>query len=133
MNNYIIENTRCVVSGDALDGKVIAEIQYDFGSGSSYLTLVDVDGIPNLYKSTSSLFNTIVNDDFSPDDLDRFFIDTGDYDDITMNNDQDWYDIYRCLVYMVHCSEEDLNVFMNKAKGKHVNEVVIPEDLGIDE
>ena len=47
MRRFFIEEAKCEVAGGALSSRVIATVKYKEDGKDQWLSLVDVDGIPN--------------------------------------------------------------------------------------
>ena len=118
---------------------VVGEVKIKVNDEIIFYTLVEVCGLPNFYKTDESYFEKHIKMDIDDDDIEEIsnhFVETGDYDEIEKNKDQEWYDIYRYLVYIVRSDYETCDQFIEETKGKYIDEISIPdyvEDYDLDE
>ena len=133
MARYFIKNARFGADkgGSAcgpMCGPVVAEIEVKSDDGEIfYMSLAEVDGIPNFFKSEKPMFEMHL--DSENDDVAYFtehFIDTGDYFDIYRYNDDEFFPIYRYLMYLVR-SNDNLDEFVENSTEKYLDEITVPK------
>lgn len=64
MKRYFIETVKCdVMTGGIacgpIGGEVVASVRFNDGSASQWISLVEVDGIPNLYLTDKADYSRI--------------------------------------------------------------------------
>ena len=127
MARYFIEDVNCGVTEGGMacgpvDGSVIAEVKVKTDANETfYISLAEVIGVPNFFKTDRSTFNEQMQDDL-PEELVEYlnshlmgFI---DYVDIYGNPDMEYRDLLRYISYIVRSSWEECKPFMEATKGK---------------
>lgn len=136
MARYFIESVKCGVGegGSAcgpMDGPVVAEVKVKSDENEEfYMSLAEVDGIPNFAKTAESTYDNQVNMDFDDEAIEAFQkcqIDgIEDYYGIFDDKDSEWYQLYRYLIYIVRADWKECEKFQKKTKGKWLDEIEIP-------
>lgn len=133
MSRYLIEDIKYgeCEGGFAcgpVDGPIVAEAKIRTDAGEEfYLSLADVVGLPNFYKTPVTTFEQQLNmDEAIIDIMDAGFIETGDYDEIFEKRDPEWFQLYRYLIFFVSESEYECDKFAKLTVGKYIDEIEIP-------
>lgn len=135
MRRYFIMNAKAG-TGDygmacgPVPGPVVAEVMLKNEGGEEfYMSLAEVDGIPNVFKTDKSTYNEQLKFDMTDEYvewLNDCFVDTGEYEDIFTEKDEDWFDVYRYLIWLVRCAPEEEDPFIEGTKGCWTDEITIP-------
>lgn len=106
----------------------VAEMKVKMDDGKEvFFSLAEVVGLPNFYKTPVSTFEQqLVMDEDILDILDEGYIETGDYDEFFEKQDLEWFDICRCLIYLVRSSIYECEEFIELVVGKYIDEVEVP-------
>ena len=135
MKNYFIESVKCDVANGGMacgpvSGPVVAEaLVKDEENSSSYIGLVEVDGMPNFYQSESSYFDSLIDDDMPEESFEEFqshFIAEGMYEDLFEEPDEDMQDMFRYLIYIVRADWDECEKYIAGTTGKWLGEIEIP-------
>ena len=117
-------------SNEEIYGSIVSEVEIEEPNGNKfYVSLADVGGIPNFYKSDVSLYNihTDGNWETAADILNKYILDISDYEDVAGRQDDDLYIIYKYLIYSINISDDEVDQFVADTVQKNVDEIVIPE------
>lgn len=133
MKRYYIESVKSGIGEGGMacgpvSGPVVAEakIKTDLGE-VFYLSLAEVMGIPNFYKTEKSIYDILVNeDDDAIEAIQEKFVDTGDYNDIFKKQDEEWYQLYRFLIFIVRVDWEEFEKYNDAKVDKYIDEMYIP-------
>ncbi len=113
-----------------VSGPVVAEVQVRDEAGQEcFISLAEVDGIPNVFRTDRSTFReqlTFDMDDAMIEWLNDCYVDTGEYEEILTDPDPKWYDVYRYLIYLVRCDAGAERSFIDATKGCWTDEIRIP-------
>ena len=135
MARYFIESVQCGIGEGGMAcgpmfGPVLAEIKVRTdGDESFYLSLADVSDIPNFTKSPESTYESQLAADFSDEELERFhsyYLGLGDYYDIFEAVEDEYYPLYRSLIYLVKSDDESCRKFKEALEGRWIDEVDVP-------
>lgn len=131
MTRYFIESIKCdAKSMGPMPGVVVAEAYVRKEDGTHfYASLSEFDGMPNFFITDESTFDEQVDNTFDSDYADfltAHSIEVGEYSELHDYEDEEWYDLYRYLVYIVRADWDDCNSFMKKTEGKWLDEIDIP-------
>ena len=137
MKRYYIESVKSGIGEGGMacgpvSGPVVAEakIKTDLGE-VFYLSLAEVMGIPNFYKTEKSIYDILVNeDDDAIEAIQEKFVDTGDYNDIFKEQDEEWYQLYKYLIFIVSVQKKEFEKYKDVVEFKYVDSAV---DKYIDE
>ena len=130
MKNYTIENV--LVDGDRLDGGVvIAEARLrDHRDDIVYMSLSEIDGEPDFYLTDESTFEIQTegtgDDDFWDHMDDDCCMNAGSYEEIFEEQDPDWYDLYRYLIYIVRAERAEAERYIEQTRGQQLSKIFIP-------
>lgn len=116
-------------------GAIVAEAKVRNDAGESfYLSLADVCGLPNFYKTSESTFEKQLQmDEDLIEVLENTFIETGDYEEIFEKKDSEWFELYRYLIFFVSESEEACKELEKLTVGKYIDEIEVPmSDVEMD-
>ena len=135
MAKYVIESLQYGIGeGDYVCGTflgaIVAEAKIKADSGETFFwALAEWDGIPNFYKAPESLFSLLTKDDPEDEEIEFFngyCQDTGDYSEIYKQQDPEWFQLYRCLIYLVRSKDEVCKPFADSVIGKAIDEITVP-------
>lgn len=139
MARYKVVAARCEVGDGGMTpcgpifGPVIGEIHLQGDNGEDFfLCDAEVEGIPNIYKTPMSTIDDQLSASiFDNGEKEAFFhscyVDgTDDYEELLSNKEDEFYDAYRYLTYIVRASWEDTKAFIEKTAGKYLDEMDIP-------
>lgn len=131
MTRYYIETTKCGVDKVGMGcGAEIAETKVKTDNGDIfYMSLAEVDGLAHIYKSVESTYDFQINLDFDNESLKKFhesFILGGHYEEVLADEDAEFYQLYRYLIYVVRANWEDTAAFIEETSGKYLDEIEIP-------
>ena len=134
MTRYFIESAKYGVGEGGfacgpVEGPVVAEVKVKTENEEFYMTLAEIYGIPNFYKSNESVYDFLVDPDIDEEKIEvvnKNFIETGDYDEIFEKRDDEWFELYRYLIYVVRADYEECDEFIKVTTGKYIDEMDIP-------
>ena len=135
MTRYFIESVKCGAGEGGMacgpvSGPVVAEAKVRTDNGEEfYMSLAEMEGIPNFFKSPKSTYEYQMNDDMDEEALEEFqsyFIETGDYEEIFAQQDPEWLQLYRYLIYIVRSEWEECESYQRETEGKWLDEINIP-------
>ena len=114
-----------------MPGPDIAEAEIEDENGNVFwLCLAEVDGFPNFYRTDRSIFNLHMDImEISDDDIEYVndkWIPIEDYEEIFSNPDDELTELYRYLIWLIRCSEDDVRAFIEKTVGKLIGDFDIP-------
>ena len=136
MARYFIMNAKAGVGEGGMAcgpvaGPIVAEAELRNEAGQEFfISLAEVDGMPNFFKTGYSTFReqlTFDMDDEMLEMLERSYVDTGEYEEILTDPDPDWIDVYRYLMYLVRGDSGMEKVFIEATKGCWTDEIRIPK------
>lgn len=116
MARYFIMNVKAGageggVACGPVSGSIVVEVQLKDEAGQEcYVSLADVEGIANFFKTDMSTYKDQL--DFDMDDemiemLDEHCLVATEYKNIFQKPDPEWIDVYRYLIYLAHCYEDE--------------------------
>ena len=134
---YQIENARVeVLSGGPEPGIVVAELELlpQTAKGKPFfLTIDEVDGMPAIFKTETSVFDWFINEAEHESDLielqNKASLYEGEsYAELFENHEGiECYDGLRYLIYVTRAEWKNLKSFIKKTKGKLLSEIEIPK------
>ena len=147
MKRFFIEEAKCEVAGGALSSRVITTVKYKEDGKDQWLSLVDVDGIPNAYLSDKDIHGDIVKEDFEDEEFSEYMnehyimefdgIDMTDYSEMvtSMYDDPDVpaIPLIKYLVTLTLCDMDSVEDLIKMAAGKFADELSIPFDDVIED
>jgi len=88
-------------------------------------------GIPNIYRTPTSTIDDQINESiFDDGPRQEFFnsclLDTGEYWEMLQDKDNELYDAFCYLTYIVRSSWEDVEAFIASTIGEYLDEIDIP-------
>ena len=135
MARYFIESVKCGVGEGGMacgpvSGPIVAEAKVRTDNGDEfYMSLAEVEGIPNFFKSPRSTYELQVEEEMDDEELEEFqsyFVETGDYAEIFEDPDPEWFQLYRYLIYIVRADWDDCEKFQEETAGKWLDEIDVP-------
>jgi hypothetical protein len=134
---YQIVNARVeVLSGGPEPGIVVAELELlpQTAKGKPFfLTIDEVDGMPAIFKTETSVFDWFINEAEHESDLielqNKASLYEGEsYADFFENHKGiECYEGLRYLIYVMRAEWEDVEAFIKATKGKLLSEIEIPK------
>ncbi len=139
MSKYFIEEARCDIT-NSLFGNVVATIKFKEDDKTNWLSLVEVEGIPNCILTDKDMHEKFVREDLFDDEFTEFINDhtisdfngifLGEYTDIFCSIADDPENpavpLIRYLVALARCDTESEKSLIEMAEGKYVDELDIP-------
>lgn len=146
MKRYFIETVKCDVTTGGIacgpvGGEVVASVKFNDGSVSQWISLVEVEGIPNAFLTDKDIFDGLLSGDFEDqrftDYLNNHYLNdlngikiTGEYTDIFISLSEDLDNpavpFIRYLIALVRCEMDDVEELIEMATGRYVDELDIP-------
>ena len=145
MKRYLIEEAKCGITDGGMacgpvSGNVVASIKINDGSVTSWLTLVEVDGIVNLFMTDKDIYEETLQNDFSDEFLAYMnshaindvngLVFSDDYasafSSISDDPKNPAVPIVRYLITLVRCDMEETEGLIQMATGKYADELDIP-------
>ena len=145
MKRYLIEEAKCGITDGGVacgpvSGNVVASIKINDGTVTSWLTLVEVDGIVNLFMTDRDIYEEILQEDFS--DEFQAYLNSHAIDDVNgLEFSEDYSSAFssisddpenpavpvvRYLIALVRCDMEETEGLIQMATGKYADELDIP-------
>ena len=140
---YLIKNieygiTEGGVACGPIDGNIVATIEYQEDNKVSWLSLVEVFGMPEFYYSDENIFEELLkeSEDFI-DKADNLII--KEFNDIKLDEyeniieelkksvNEDDKSLIKLLIAVVRLDYENTNKLINAAIGKYTTEINIPK------
>lgn len=130
MNRLFIEAVRCDMEDDTMQMPAMAEAKVRMDSGEIfYMMLTELEGIPNFFRSPESIYDLYRDPDVDEEVLEglmKYFVDTGDYDEIFEVRDPEWLLLYRYLIYIIRTEKHIHEHFMHLTCGQWLDEIGVP-------
>ena len=131
---FYIESAKCGTGDEELywgpmEIPTVAEVKIKTECGEIfYMSLAEVVGLPNVYKTEKSVFDMQCKPDITDAEIDylnRHFIETGEYDEMLENKNHEWYPIFKYLTYLVQECGDESEEFIKNTTGKYLDEIHI--------
>lgn len=156
MGRYMVNDVKCGVADGGVacgpvSGAVNVSVNISDGEKNYWISSAEFEGIPNFYITDDDIFDGLMNP-FENDEFIEFmnesFVDEfegislGEYQDIfesiKENSGNPAVALIRYMILLTRCSMEELDAFLNMAKGKYIDDLEIPasdveEDWLMDE
>ncbi len=146
MKRYFIETAKCGITEGGMacgpvSGNVVVTVQFKEGATTQWLSLVEVEGIPNVYLSDKDIHEALVAEDFDDEEftayMDEHFINEfngiafdADYsttfESIADDPENPAVPLIRYLITLVRCSMDEVDDLIQIASGKYADELDIP-------
>lgn len=135
MKRYRVLEAKCGVGEGGfacgpVGGPVIAEIRLsDEDNSAFYLSLVEVDGVANWFRTDRSTIDELLsedNDESVFDYLNDNNLPLGEYGEVLDEKEDELYQAYRYLIYLVRCEMDEAEPFIQATAGKYLDEIEIP-------
>jgi len=129
MADYIIESIQYGIGEGAManhpdESVIVAEIRVNAGDKSFYLSLSELFGIPQIYKTNESAYLLLIND--NEEALEADPLDLGGYEEILSVTDDPLYPLYKLLIFLVRADWDDCEALKEKVLGHHLDVETIP-------
>ena len=134
MSKLMIEDARVEVVEAVGLSLVAGEICLRQPDGRNcYVTLEEFDGHPTFFCTEQSILQPLQKaEDEEDEDLmealhdGKYIIADGEYADIFAQPDRQWYQVFRYLIYLVRCENEEVQPFLDATVGRSFDEIDIP-------
>ena len=135
MKRYRVLEAKCGVGEGGfacgpVAGPVVAEIRLsDEDDSAFYLSLVEVDGIANWFRTDRSTIDELLsedNDESIFDYLNDNNLPLGEYGEVLDEKEDELYQAYRYLIYLVRCEMDETEPFIKATTGKYLDEIGVP-------
>ena len=137
MARYFIEEVKCDIGVGGMAcgpvaGPIVAEAKVREDNGESfYLSLAEVDGCPNFFKTEESTYDMQVSMDMTEEDADRLnedYLPLGLYENLLelSEEEDEMYPLYRYLMYIIRADCGECERFQKETEGKYLDEFEIP-------
>ena len=146
MNRYFIENVRCDISGFGIScgrivGHPVVTVKFRDAEKTQWLSLVEVEGIPNAFLLDKDLHDFIVKEDFENDELWEYLNENeiGEFNGIALGGDYSYtfksiaadpdnpaVPLLRYIIAVIRCNVLDVDELIHMATGKFADALEIP-------
>ena len=146
MREYYIETVKCGLTDGGVacgpvPGSVVVTIQYKARNEQKWLSLVEYDGIPNVYLFDKDVHDELAKEDFDDDEFIDYVNNHSVEEFNSIQFDADYLVTYQCmaddpdnpavplikyLIAVVRCGMEDVAGLIEMAEGKYADELDIP-------
>ena len=146
MKRYLIEEAKCGITNGGMAcgpvfGNVAATIKFKEKTKSKWLSMVEVDGIPNYYITDKDIFDDLIKEDFEDEEfteyLQEHFITefnglelgmdyTEFFDNVSEDPDNPAISLIRYMIALIRCASEDVEKLVSMAAGNYSDEIDIP-------
>ena len=142
----MIEDAKCGITEGGMgcgpvDGNVVVTVRFKEDNKTQWLSLVEVDGIPNVFLFDRDAHDDIVKEDLDNEEFINYMNDhfIREFNGIQFNGDySDAFDCFeedpenpaiplvRYLITLVRCEMDEVEGLISMAKGKYADELDIP-------
>ena len=146
MKRFLIETAKCGITEGgmacgAVSGNVVVTVQFKEGSKTQWLSLVEVEGIPNVYLSDKDIHEDLVAEDFDDEEFTEYMEDhyINEFEGIEFDSDYSTtfesiaddpenpaVPLVRYLITLVRCDMDEVEDLILMASGKYADEINIP-------
>lgn len=148
MKRYFIEEAKCGITEGGMScgpvsGNVVVTVKFKEGSKTQWISLVEVDGIPNVYLSDKDVHDSLVAEDIDDEEFTQYMSDhyVSKFNGLDVGAEyDDWFDsieedpenpavqLIRYLLALTWCKPGEPEAELIKmARGKYADELDIPE------
>lgn len=146
MKRYLIEDAKCGLTEGGMacgpvSGNVVVSVKYHDGDRSGWLSVVEVDSIPNVFQTDEDIFERLLAEDPHDEAFIRYLqnhsiscfdgIEFGDgydetFESIANGADDPAVPLIRYLVALIRCELDEVNGLIEMAKNRYADELDIP-------
>ena len=145
MKRYFIEEAKCGVSEGGIacgpvGGSVVTTVKFNDGEKTGWLSLVEVEGIPNFLLSDRDIHEDLIEEDYDDKEFWDYTleINIGEFDGIELGEYEDIFasfadnpenpavPLVRYMITLTRCPMEEATELLALVKGKFIDEVDIP-------
>ena len=146
MKRYFIETVKYDIPEGGMAYELISEsaivtVQFNEGSTTQWLSLVETEGIPNVYLSDKDIHEDLVAEDFNDKAFTAYLSEhyINEFDGITFGEDYSTTfesiadgpenpaaPLIRYLIALVRCDMDEVDDLIQMASGKYADELDIP-------
>ena len=137
MKRYMIENAKCDIteggfSCGPIDGSVVVTVKFKENGSTHWLSLVEVEGTPNLFLFDKDVHDELVKEDFTDEEFTSYMEDHSidefngiafgmDYSDIFVSISEDPENpavpLIKYLIALARCDMEETEDLIDMATG----------------
>ncbi|MDO4466841.1 MAG: hypothetical protein Q4C49_07515 [Bacillota bacterium] len=120
-------------------GNVVATVTYEVDGEVSYLSEVEVQGIPNFYLTEDDIFDKLLEEDMDDEEFTEYLDDNYldgfagfeldiDYDFVNNLRDEEtgYGKLLLYIIYIVRSELDEMSQFITDSIGKTIDEIDIP-------
>ena len=146
MKRYFIETAKCGITEGGMacgpvPGNVVVTVQFKEGSTVQWLSLVEFDGIPNVYLSDKDIYEDLVAEDLDDEKFTEYMNENfiQEFNGIKFDDDYSTtfesiaddpknpaIPLVRYLIALVRCDMDDVENLIQMASGKYADQLDIP-------
>ena len=145
MKKFFIEEAKCDITNGGfacgpVSGNIAVTVKFNDGKDEKWLSLVEVEGIPNFFLANKDVHDDIVKEDIDDNEFTEYLnshaidefegITLGEYVDILESISDDPENpaipLVRYLIALVRCDRSNEEGLVEMAKGKYADELDIP-------
>lgn len=110
----------------------VGEVELKLETGDSYfLSIVDAEGCPTVYRTATSVWDELVESDddefFEKMQVNILYESDGYYELFENHDSIECFEGMRYLAYLVRASWEDVEKFIENTRGKDIAKVKVPK------
>ena len=146
MKRYFIEDAKCGITEGGMacgpiGGNVVVTVQFKDEEKTQWLSLVEVQGIPNCFLFDKDVHDELVKEDFDDEEFTNYMNEheINEFNGIEFNGD--YSDAFNCfeedpenpaiplvkyLITLVRCDMDDVEGLISMARGRYADELDIP-------
>ncbi len=142
--DYLIEEIKCGITDGGfgcgpISGNVVTTIKYKDGNKSSYLSLIEISGIPEFHLSDNDIYDDLIKEEFTDEYqelLDNTYInefngiELGEYSELfnSLSNAKELdAKLIRLIILITRCELSYLDNLINQYKHTYLSYLVIPK------
>ena len=116
--------------GGPIPSLVVGEVHLRSSKGQAYyVTLSEYDGMASFYLTDQSVLEALAEDE--DEELletlnEEHLLAAGAYEDLFSQPDEQWHRVFRYLIYLVRCENEEVQPFLDATVGDFMEDVDIP-------
>ena len=147
MKRFIIEDAKCGITEGGISGcgptpgNVVVTVQFRDEGKTQWLSLVEVDGIPNVFLCEKDVHDELIKEDLDDEIFTNYLNDHAIEEFNGIELSEDYFDTFNCivedpdnpaiplikyLISLVRCEMDDVEGLISMARGKYVDELTIP-------
>ena len=116
--------------GGPIPSLVVGEVHLRSSKGQAYyVTLSEYDGMASFYLTDQSVLEPLAEaeDEELLETLnEEHLLAAGEYEDLFAQPDEQWHQVFRYLIYLVRCENEEVQPFLDVTVGNFMEDMDIP-------